>query len=105
MAENPKSIGERLWDAEARLGVIILIEAAHDGETACEALDAFIEDDIEDERVQEDLRRDWPEMAELLRANLDEDDERWARRATVLAMPEALSGASRTHGEDFGAPG
>lgn len=87
MAEAKKSIGERLWDAEARLGVIILIEAAHDGESACDALDAFIEDDIHEDYVIADLSRDWPDFGRLYAVNTDDEDaDRYFRRCAVLDL-------------------
>ena len=56
-------IAERLFDVEARLGKIIYLPAAHDGQNAVQDLEDFITEDIEDANVSSEFERSWPGFA------------------------------------------
>ncbi len=56
----PEPIAERLFNVEARLGKVIYLPAAHDGEKCIEDLEDFFFRDIESDSVASEFERYWP---------------------------------------------
>lgn len=54
------ALAERLYDAEARIGQIIFLPAAHDGDTAIQLLEDFILDDLAEDHTALEFERKWP---------------------------------------------
>lgn len=84
--ESSQALGERLWDAQARLGKIIYLPAAHDGEIACEDLAEFIVEEMHEDYVAREFGRLWPEFRYLRDDAFYEDDDDRGRIASALDM-------------------
>lgn len=82
-------IAQRLFDAEARLGAIIFLPAAHDGETAIDSLQEFIDEDIEEKNVQRELMLVWPDFGEMFSRYIQNDEDVYFRRCAVLDLMQS----------------
>ena len=79
------ALAERLYDAEARLGQIIFLPAAHDGETAIQLLEDFILDDFAEDHTALEFERKWPGFREAM-ALWYKDDIRDRREQVAVAI-------------------
>ncbi len=81
-----ETIAERMFNVEARLGKIICLPAAHDGEHAIQDLEDFITDDIDDENVASEFERNWPGFAAAKEQFCKFDDELSDRERVPLVL-------------------